>query len=140
MIAEWATGEFPYSPDTQGMRKPEWIRQALDLFRTRYPRIKAAVYWHERWQNKDQSYSNLRMNSSVESLNAYREGVAHPDWLGDLSVRKIPGELNVAAPLCRAVWRTRRPTFAALRRGKQSAVATATPGSRLLFRLGSLLF
>jgi len=85
MIAEWATGEFPHSGP-----KGEWIKQGLDLFRTRYPRIKAAVYWHERWQNVDQSYSNLRVNSSVESLNAYREGVANPDWLGNLILRALP--------------------------------------------------
>jgi beta-mannanase len=85
MIAEWATGEFPHSGP-----KGEWIKQGLELFRTRYPRIKAAVYWHERWQNPDQSYSNLRVNSSVESLNAYREGVANPDWLGSLILRAIP--------------------------------------------------
>lgn len=90
MIAEWATGEFPHSPDEHGMQKPEWIAQALDLFRTRYPRIKAAVYWHERWQNQDQSYSNLRINSSPEALEAYRMGVANPDWLGNLILRAIP--------------------------------------------------
>jgi hypothetical protein len=89
MIAEWATGDFPFSLDEHGMRKPEWIKQALDLFRTRYPRIKGAVYWHERWQNKDQTFSNLRVNSSIESLNAYREGVSHPDWLGDLILRPV---------------------------------------------------
>ena len=50
--------------------------------RTRYPRLKAAVYWHERWQNDDNSYSNLRANSSVEALEAYRKGVADPAWLG----------------------------------------------------------
>ena len=85
MIAEWATGEFPHSGN-----KGAWIKEGLDLFRARYPRIKAAVYWHERWQNVDQSYSNLRVNSSVESLNAYREGVAHPDWRGDLVLRALP--------------------------------------------------
>jgi Glycosyl hydrolase family 26 len=90
MIAEWATGDFPFSPDVHGMHKPEWIKQALELFRTRYPRVKAAVYWHERWQNEDQSYSNLRVNSSVEALNAYREGVANPDWLGNLTLRALP--------------------------------------------------
>jgi glycosyl hydrolase family 26 len=84
MIAEWATGEFPHSGN-----KGEWIKQGLDLFRTRYPRIKAAIYWHERWQNPDQSYSNLRINSSIDSLNAYREGVAHPDWMGNLILRAI---------------------------------------------------
>jgi hypothetical protein len=30
------------------------------------------------------------VNSSVESLRAYREGVANPDWLGDLILRPIP--------------------------------------------------
>jgi hypothetical protein len=91
MIAEWATGDFSHSSaDEAGIRKPEWIRHALEDFRTRYPRIKAAVYWHERWQNPDETYSNLRVNSSVESLNAYRQGLAHPDWLGDLILRAIP--------------------------------------------------
>jgi hypothetical protein len=90
MIAEWATGDFPFSPDVHGMLKPEWIKQALDLFRTRYPRVKAAVYWHERWQNADQSYSNLRVNSSIEALNAYRQGIANPDWIGNLILRPLP--------------------------------------------------
>jgi len=86
MIAEWATGEFPHSGP-----KGEWIKQGLELFLKRYPRVKAAVYWHERWQNVDQSYSNLRVNSSVESLQAYREGVANPDWLGNLILRALSG-------------------------------------------------
>ena len=90
MIAEWATGEFPLATAKPSARKPAWIKQGLELFRTRYPRIKAAVYWHERWQNPDGSYSNLRVNSSVESLNAYREGIANPYWLGDLILRPIP--------------------------------------------------
>ena len=83
MIAEWGTGEFPRS------NKPEWVRQGLDLFRTKYPRIKAAVYWHERWQNEEGYYSNLRVNSSVESLQAYREGVANPYWLGELLLKPL---------------------------------------------------
>ena len=87
MIAEWATGEFPH-----GGNKGEWIKQGLDNFSTRYPRIKAAVYWHERWQDLDQSYSNLHINSSVESLNAYREGIANPYWLGNLILRAIKND------------------------------------------------
>jgi Glycosyl hydrolase family 26 len=87
MIAEWATGEFPRSGN-----KGAWIQDGLDLFRSRYPRIKAAVYWHERWQNPDLTYSNLRVNSSVESLEAYRKAVAHPDWVGNLILRPLPGK------------------------------------------------
>ena len=91
MIAEWATGEFPHSTEGGGLGKASWIQHGLEMFQTRYPRVKAAVYWHERWQNPDGSYSNLRVNSSVESLAAYRDGVANPDWLGHLILRPSPG-------------------------------------------------
>ncbi len=77
MVAEWGVGEFPDAGN-----KASFIRDGLKLLRTQYPRIKAAVYWHERWQNDDETYSNLRVNSSVEALAAYRAGVANPGWLG----------------------------------------------------------
>lgn len=77
MVAEWGVGEFPRSGD-----KAKFIAEGLDLLRTQYPRIKAAVYWHERWQNANSTYSNLRVNSSVEALLAYRTGVGNPAWLG----------------------------------------------------------
>ena len=89
MLCEWGVGEFPDKGD-----KGEWIRTA---FRTlsdtaKYPRLKAAVFWNERWQNSadeaDEAanenagkYSDLRMNSSPGALRAYREGVAAPVFL-----------------------------------------------------------
>lgn len=76
IVAEWGVGEFPKSGD-----KAAWIEQAFAAYKTKYPRVKAAVYWHERWQNKDETYSNLRVNSSPESLAAYRQAVADPYWL-----------------------------------------------------------
>ena len=89
MIAEWATGEFPNSGD-----KAEWIREAFAVMKTKCPRVKAEVYWHERWQNLDQSYSNLHINSSPEALAAYRKAVADPYWLGDLILRPASREPN----------------------------------------------
>jgi hypothetical protein len=57
-----------------------------------YPMLKAAVFWNERWQNEpftnpdgtyqDGGMSNLRVNSSPESLEAYRKGVGDDYWLG----------------------------------------------------------
>ncbi len=82
MITEWGVGEFADSGD-----KAKWIREAFEVMRTKLPRLKAAVYWHERWQNEDQTYSNLHINSSPEALAAYREGVADPYWLGNLILR-----------------------------------------------------
>jgi len=48
----------------------------------KFPRIKAAIYWHERWQNEDGSFSNLRINSSPEALAAFRAGISNPIWIG----------------------------------------------------------
>ncbi len=77
MLAEWGVGEFP-----EGGSKAGFIRDAFaGLNGSKYPRIKAAVFWHERWQNKDETYSNLRVNSSPSALKAYRQGVANPFWL-----------------------------------------------------------
>lgn len=76
IVAEWAVGEFPKVGD-----KAEWIGAAFADFPSKFPRVKAAVYWHERWQNKDESFSNLRVNSSPEALAAYRQGIADPYWL-----------------------------------------------------------
>jgi hypothetical protein len=77
MAAEWGVGEFPASGN-----KAEWLKKAFSDFKERFPRIKAAVYWHERWQNSDESYSNLRVNSSPESLSAFHEGMEDPYWIG----------------------------------------------------------
>jgi len=82
MIAEWATAEFPEAGD-----KAAWIREAFGIMQDKLPRVKAEVYWHERWQNEDESYSNLRVNSSPEALAAYRKAVADPWWLGQPIIR-----------------------------------------------------
>lgn len=78
MICEWAVGEYP----TLGS-KADWIRDAFRLFKSpKYPNVKACVYWHERWENPDGRYSNLHVDSTPESLEVYRQGVADPTYLG----------------------------------------------------------
>lgn len=75
IVAEWGVGEFP------SRSKGEFVAKAFSDMQTRYPRVRGAVFWHERWENKDGSYSNLRVNSSPGSLDAYRQGVASPYWI-----------------------------------------------------------
>jgi hypothetical protein len=78
MICEWGVGEFPELGS-----KADWIRDGFRLMKDpKFPNIKACVYWHERWQNDDGRYSNLRVNSTPASLEAYRQGVADPIYLG----------------------------------------------------------
>ncbi len=87
ILAEWGVAESP--PDS----KAEFITKAFFDLQTRYPRVKGAVYWHERWENADGSYSNLRVNSSPEALDAYRGGVAAPYWLDRPQFRLRPTPL-----------------------------------------------
>lgn len=75
IVAEWGVGEFPRSGD-----KAQWIREAFEAMRLEYPRVKAAVYWHERWRNDNGTYSNLHVHSSPEALDAYRACVKYPYW------------------------------------------------------------
>lgn len=76
MLTEWGIGEF-----SQFGSKAGFIADAFAAM-PKYPRLKAAVFWHERWQNEDDTYSNLRVNSSPEALSVYRAGVAQPFWVG----------------------------------------------------------
>ncbi len=86
MLAEWGVGEFPKHGN-----KADFIRTAFaEMNEGRFPRLKAAVFWHERWQNSDETYSNLRVQSSPGALKAYREGVANPFWLGQPEISPGP--------------------------------------------------
>lgn len=79
MITEWGIGEFPLNGD-----KSQWLDDAFKDIEADFPRVHAAVYWHERWQNtKTLFYSNLRINSSPKALDAFRRGMASGYWLPD---------------------------------------------------------
>ncbi len=59
--------------------KAAWISEAIGSIREgRYPRIRAVSYWHERWENSNGIFSDLRINSSPRALAAYTEAVADP--------------------------------------------------------------
>jgi len=98
MLAEWGIGEFPESGN-----KASWISEAFQTMKTRFPRLKAAVYWNERWQNDDGTYSNLRVTSSETALEAYRKGVGDSFWVDRPTYRQS----RVPAP--RWCARTRPP-------------------------------
>ena len=88
MLCEWGVGEFPKKGD-----KGAWIRDAFAVMKEpKYARLKAAVFWHERWQNSVEpnnpdmagnagKYSDLRVNSSPGALRAYRAGIADAFFL-----------------------------------------------------------
>ena len=54
--------------------KSEWIKNALNYITSdKYPRIKAISYWHSKWDNGNGSISNMRLDSSPEAIETYRE-------------------------------------------------------------------
>ncbi len=83
-LAEWGVGEFPPGD------KAGFIAKAFTLLPSQYARVRLAVYWHERWENSDGTYSNLRINSSPESLEAYRQGIADPYWVDQPRLTPTP--------------------------------------------------
>ena len=48
MLAEWGVGEFPKKGNKAG-----WLTTGFDVIEEGLPRVRAAVYWHERWQNSN---------------------------------------------------------------------------------------
>jgi len=73
MIAEFATGEF----ERGSMNKPAWIREAFTKLKTDYPRIKIFTWFHIKKE------LDWRVNSSEASLQAFREAVADPYYVGN---------------------------------------------------------
>lgn len=58
-------------------KKPEWIKTFFDLIKSgKYNRIKGISYWHSNWENDDGSTSHMRLDTSPESLNAYKDAIA----------------------------------------------------------------
>ncbi|MFI0348227.1 MAG: glycoside hydrolase family 26 protein [Chthoniobacterales bacterium] len=85
MLAEWGVAE-PHGAGDKGA----WFSEGFRAISSGdYPRLKAAVIWHERWQNEDGTFSNLRVNSSQSALKGYREGVANPFWIDRPEWEKI---------------------------------------------------
>ena len=63
--------------EEQGKDKAAWIRAAYDALASgRYPRVKAAIWWHERWTNEDDRLSDVRIDSDAAATAAYRKAVA----------------------------------------------------------------
>lgn len=72
MIAEFASPEFNYN----GQTKADWIKDALEKIRNKYPRIKMFVWFHI---NKELDW---RVNSSPESLQAFKNGISDKYFTG----------------------------------------------------------
>ncbi len=63
-------------PEPENPVKAAWIYETFQTLKNQvFPRIKAVSWWQEKWENEDGSISDLRINSSPESLEAFRAGI-----------------------------------------------------------------
>lgn len=77
MLAQWGVAELPDMGD-----KAQWLTTAFQSIQELYPRLKAAVYWHEQIVDEGEVIGDLRIDSSTEALQAYKQGVADNYWRG----------------------------------------------------------
>lgn len=97
-VLEWGIAQRPARGTKAG-----WIRDALRwLGSGRWPRIKAASYWHEDWP-QGAGVTDLRIDSSRAAARAYRRGVgsrwftAVPHWSGPAADQPVPSVLPASA-------------------------------------------
>ncbi len=79
-ILEWGVIDHP---ETQ---KAQWISDAIKSISTGgkyFPHIKAISYWHENFDD-----TNLRIDSSPESLSSYKEAISDPVFIAEPSFAK----------------------------------------------------
>lgn len=82
-VLEWGATESPH------FDKAAWIHDALSaVSKGQYPLIKAIAYWHENWEGSNYGISKLRIDSSRNSLEAYRGGVKDRFFLEEASFAK----------------------------------------------------
>ncbi len=85
-VLEFGIIEDPFA----ALRKADWITNAFEAVKTnRYPRVKAVAYWHESsWiQSGD---NNMRVDSSVSALRAYKAEVADPFFVSTATLTQQP--------------------------------------------------
>ena len=85
-VFEWGVVE-----GSTGAEKAGWIDAAWTALETRFAAVRAVSWWDERWQNDDGSWSDTRVNSSPQSLAAYRRGIGARRYGARIGFACAPG-------------------------------------------------
>jgi hypothetical protein len=76
--------EFGVTDDHPEGDKSAWLEDAFDtILDNPYVHFSAISYWHENWQNEDESYSTLRLDSSSKVQATFRKRIAHPRFISE---------------------------------------------------------
>ena len=79
--------EFGVTDHHAGGSKSQWFDDAFrTILSNPYMRFDAISPWHETWQNEDGTYSTLRLDSSTEVQDTFRNLVANPRFSSTLDM------------------------------------------------------
>ncbi len=65
-------------------KKSKWYRDLFKLIPEKYNKVKILVVYSEKFEDEDGNWVDLRVNSSDESLEAYREGISDDFFLDSM--------------------------------------------------------
>ncbi|NPA35833.1 MAG: hypothetical protein GXO47_03180 [Chlorobi bacterium] len=82
LISFYSCGKDNDESDKTENKKARWIENAFEsLENNDYPNVKAISWWHENFDN-----SKLKINSSTESLNAYKKCISSSTFITNANI------------------------------------------------------
>ncbi len=81
MIVETGTDEMG--------SKEKWVKNAFRDVKEKFQGIKAICWWDEKWSHNTIVDFDSRIDSSPEALQAFKESIADPYFLGKVPYRKV---------------------------------------------------
>ncbi len=74
--------EFGVTDDHPLGDKAEWLEDAFQtILNKKFINFKAISYWHETWEEDDDLYASIRVDSSEKSLSMFRKQVSDPRFI-----------------------------------------------------------
>ena len=71
-----------------GYQKPDWTMTAFRTVKEDFPGIKVLTWWSEDWSDHwSGAGKDSRIDSSPEALQAFKEGISDPYFLGKVPYR-----------------------------------------------------
>ncbi len=86
--------EFGVSDDHPLGKKSDWLKDAFEtILSGKILKFSAFAYWHENWEEEDDLWAKIRVDSSAESLKTFRELLKNKKIFGE-----VIGGRNFAEP------------------------------------------
>jgi len=71
-------------------KKDAWLEDAFEtILDNPYLDFQAISYWHENWEEQDNLFAELRIDSSAESLEIFRKYSAHPRFVSSAVLSEV---------------------------------------------------